>query len=355
MPVRPGFLPVRPAPLDVRACGRDRGSVTDQDRGTTYPWTPGEPLAEVLHLLRMRGVFYCRSEVSAPWALEMPAFEDCASFHVVVSGEAVLDVPRADENAVRLVPGDLAVVPHGAGHVIRSEPAPLHAGRVDLLPQEMIGEHCSVLRYGGGGDRTVLVCGIVEFGHPTARRLMRSLPPVLRSGTAAASRGGAVRFLLDLMAEEAARMRPGGEAVLTRLADVLVILAMREWMDSGAADRSGWLLALRDPHIGRALAAVHRAPEHPWTVASLAHEAAMSRSAFAARFTDLVGEPAMQYVTRWRMESALTALREGASVAELAARSGYESEAAFARAFKRMTGLTPGSARRAVPNATTPR
>ncbi|WP_422662574.1 cupin domain-containing protein [Rhodococcus pyridinivorans] len=181
--------------------------MTDRDRGTTCPWTPGEPLAEVLHLLRMRGVFYCRSEVSAPWALQMPAFEDCASFHVVVSGEAVLDVPRADENPVRLVPGDLAVVPHGA---IRSEPAPLHAGRVDLLPQEMIGEHCSVLRYGGGGDRTVLVCGVVEFGHPTARRLMRSLPPVLRSGTAGASRGGAARFLLDLMVEEAPRMRLGG-------------------------------------------------------------------------------------------------------------------------------------------------
>jgi AraC-like DNA-binding protein len=198
-------------------------------------------------MLRMRGVFYCRSEMSAPWALEMSAFEDCASCHVVVSGEAVFDVPPADENPIRLAPGDLAVVPHG-------------------------GRACDPQRTGAAA--------------------------------------------------------------------------------CGAVDRSGWLLALRDPHIGRALAAVHRAPEHPWTVASLAREAAMSRSAFAAHFTDLVGEPAMQYVTRWRMESALTALREGASVA---ARSGYESEAAFARAFKRVTGLTPGSARRAVPNATTPR
>jgi AraC-like DNA-binding protein len=150
-----------------------------------------------------------------------------------------------------------------------------------------------------------------------------------------------------LMAIEAREFRPGGEAVITRLADILVIQAIRAWIETAPDARTGWLGALRDPFIGRALALVHREPQRPWTVASLAGQVAMSRSAFAARFTELVGEPAMQYVTRWRMHVALSALEtEGATVAQLADRLGYRSEAAFARAFKRVTGRPPGAVRR---------
>ncbi|MEV1133221.1 AraC family transcriptional regulator [Rhodococcus coprophilus] len=316
--------------------------MTTATGSVTYPWTPVEPLGEALHLLRMRGGFYCRSELSAPWGLEMPAFTDSSSFHMVVSGEAWLDVPGAPP--ARMLPGEFAVVPHGAGHVIRSEPAARRTGRVDTLPQQMIGDHYSVLQHGGGGEPTVLVCGIVEFDHPTARRLVSLLPPVLwmDPGRNTASQ------LLALMAEEARRVRPGREAVLTRVADILVILSIRDWVESDPAAQKGWVGALQDPQVGRALAAVHRGPEQPWSVAGLAREAAMSRSAFAARFTELVGEPPMRYVSRWRMETAALALRRGATVAELAARSGYESEAAFARAFKRATGTSPGAVRRRV-------
>jgi AraC-like DNA-binding protein len=153
--------------------------------------------------------------------------------------------------------------------------------------------------------------------------------------------------MLRLMAAEAGELRPGGEAVITRLGDILVIQAIRAWMESDPAAQTGWLGALQDPQIGRAISLIQRDPARDWTVASLADEVAMSRSAFAARFTELVGEPVMRYVARWRMHVAVAALKEeGATVGELADRLGYRSEAAFSRAFKRIIGVSPGAVRR---------
>jgi AraC-like DNA-binding protein len=149
------------------------------------------------------------------------------------------------------------------------------------------------------------------------------------------------------MAAEASELRPGGETIITRLADILVIEAIRSWIARDPAARTGWLGALQDRQIGRAIALIHRDHARAWTVAELAAEVAMSRSAFAARFTELVGEPAMHYLARWRMHMALTMLREGdAGLGELANRLGYRSEAAFSRAFKRYIGLSPGAVRR---------
>ena len=150
-----------------------------------------------------------------------------------------------------------------------------------------------------------------------------------------------------LMAAEARDLRPGGETVITRLADILLIQAIRSWIAQDPAAQTGWLGALQDKQIGRAIALVHREPGQAWTVASLAGEVAMSRSAFAARFTELVGEPAMHYVARWRMQVALTWLTDDdAPLADLANRLGYQSEAAFSRAFKRFIGVSPGAVRR---------
>ena len=152
---------------------------------------------------------------------------------------------------------------------------------------------------------------------------------------------------LRLIATETRHPRPGGEAVITRLSDILVIQAIRAWIGTADAAQAGWLGALRDPQIGAALALIHSDPARAWTVAELAGELAMSRSAFAARFTELVGEPVVQYLTRWRMQVATEALREdGATVAELAGALGYRSEAAFARAFKRVVGVAPGAVKR---------
>ncbi|WP_086826253.1 AraC family transcriptional regulator [Allokutzneria sp. NRRL B-24872] len=306
-----------------------------------------DPLAEALHALRMTGVFYCRSEFTAPWGVTLPPVTDCLWFHVVTAGRCVLEVEGAEPRT--LLPGDLVLVPHGRGHVLRGTPdAPVPA--IEGLAHDYVSDRYAILQYGGGGAETVLVCGAVRFDHPTARYLVDLLPKIIHVEPAGAPQAEWMQSTLRLIAAEAATLRPGGEAVITRLSDILVVQGVRSWLENDPSARTGWLGALRDSQIGRALTLVHREPEREWTVASLASELAMSRSAFAARFTDLVGEPAMQYVTRWRMLVALDVLRtEGASVATLAGRLGYQSEAAFSRAFKRIVGVSPGSVKRVSP------
>lgn len=192
-----------------------------------------------------------------------------------------------------------------------------------------------------------LVCGVVRFDHPAAHHLISVLPRMIRVEAAGSPHLDWLQSTLRFMAAEAQELKPGGETVITRLADILVIQAIRSWIERDPAAQSGWLGALRDQQIGRAITLIHREPARTWSVACLAHEVAMSRSAFAARFTELVGEPPMQYVTRWRMLVAQTWLKEeSATIGELAIRLGYRSEAAFSRAFKRFTGVSPGAARR---------
>jgi AraC-like DNA-binding protein len=290
----------------------------------------------------MNGAFYCRSELTAPWGLSLPAMPGYLWFHVVVAGTLQVET---GEGVRTLSAGELALVPRGTGHALRSDDA-APAPDILSLERERVSDRYEVLRHGGGGPATALICGAMRLEHPAARNLIAALPATIVVG---ADAPGAewIQTVLRMLAAEAGRPRPGGEAVITRLADIVVIQALRAWIEADPGARSGWLGALRDPLIGRAIALVHADPARPWTVEGLARELAMSRSAFAARFTELVGEPAMQYVTTWRMHVALTELQGGATVGGLADRLGYRSEAAFARAFKRVIGTPPGAVRRA--------
>jgi AraC-like DNA-binding protein len=304
------------------------------------PWGPSDALGEALHFLRMNGAFYCRSELTAPWGLTLPAMPRYLWFHVVVSGATRLE---AGPEAMELQRGDLALVTTGEGHLLRSD-AQAPAPGILELDRELVSDRYEILRHGQGGAPTTLVCGAVRFDHPAAINLVETLPPIIQ--IEASPEMDWLQGSLRLMAAEARQRRPGGEAVITRLADILVIQAIRSWIETDPAARTGWLGALQDRQIGRAISLIHREPARDWTVASLATEVAMSRSAFAARFAELVGESPMQYITRWRMHVALGALQEErATVAELADRLGYRSEAAFARAFKRVIGESPGAAR----------
>ena len=310
----------------------------------TPPPVAQDPLGEALHSLRMSGAFYCRSEFTEPWGLTLPPLPGHLWFHVVTAGRASIDLDDGEPTA--LGAGDVALVTQGAGHRLRSDATARAPGILDL-PRDEISDFYEVLRHGGGGAPTRMMCGAVRFDHPAARNLVALLPEIIYLDAAGTPDLIWMQSTLALMAAETKRMQPGGEAVITRLADVLIIQAIRWWMQSDPGAQSGWLGALRDEQIGRALSLIHGDPARAWTVASLAGELAMSRSAFAARFTELVGEPVMHYVTRWRMRLALNALRdEGATVAQLADRLGYRSEAAFARAFKRVTGTAPGAVKR---------
>jgi AraC-like DNA-binding protein len=311
---------------------------------TLDPWAPADPLGEALHLLRMNGAFYCLSELTAPWGLTLPPMPGYLWFHVVVSGAA--RVETAAPSPIELGRGDLALVPHGEGHRLRSDPEAPVPGILEL-DRQVLSDRYEILRHGEGGAPTTLICGAVRFDHPAAHNLVRILPSTIHVEVSSSPQAGWLQSTLALMAAEARELRPGGEAVITRLGDILVIQAIRSWIDTDPGAHTGWLGALQDPQVGRAISLIHRDPARPWTVAALADELAMSRSAFSARFSELVGEPVMQYVTRWRMHVALSALKEeGATVGELAQRLGYRSEAAFARAFKRVLGMPPGAVRR---------
>jgi AraC-like DNA-binding protein len=310
----------------------------------SQPWTAADPLGEALHVLRMSGTYYSRCEFTAPWALELPAFPDTLMFHVVMSGRCWLEVEGVEDRLLQ--PGDFALVPHGRGHRLASEPG-LPGVKLFDSPREDVSERYEVIRLGGGGAATRLVCGTVRFDHPAAHHLVGLLPRVIGIDAAASPQLEWLQSTLRVMAAEARELRPGGETVITRLADVLVIQAIRAWIEQDPAAQTGWLGALRDRQVGRAITLIHRDPARPWTVAGLATEVAMSRSAFAARFAELVGEPPMRYLARWRMRVAQTWLtEEQAGLGELAYRLGYRSEAAFSRAFKRYVGSPPGAIRR---------
>jgi AraC-like DNA-binding protein len=307
------------------------------------PAAPTDPLGRALQLLRMDGAFYCASHLSAPWGMSLPAMPGYVWFHAAITGSFTLHPEEGPAAAVSA--GELALVPHGTGHRLCSAsgvPTP----DILSLEREIVSDRYETLRYGGGGPEVYLICGAVRLEHPAAHHLLRSLPPTIVVSTQADDTEW-LHSTLRLLGSEARQARPGSEAVITRLADIIVIQAIRAWLDADPAARKGWLGALRDPYIGQAIALVHADPGNPWTVASLASRLSMSRSAFAARFTELVGETAMAYVTGWRMHVAFAALQSGAkTVGQLSDELGYRSEAAFARAFKRVMGMPPGAVRR---------
>jgi len=298
-----------------------------------------DPLGEALHFLRMSGVFYCRCDFTAPWGLFLPLAIGCGRFHLLVSGTAVL---RVGKETLKLEAGDLVLLPRGDGHDLLDDPASPVVQVEDLMCEHR-NERYASYRRGNGGALTQLVCVTVRFEHPAAHQLIAQLPRIVHVKGAEIE---CLEHLLRFLGSEAKSLRPGGDIVLTRLADILIIQTIRWWIEHQSNLQPGWLAGLRDLRIGKAITLIHREPGRQWTVGSLASEVAMSRSAFAARFSQMLGEPVMHYLARWRMYTALTVLQnERADIGELAARLGYTSEAAFNRTFKRVIGMTPGIAR----------
>jgi AraC-like DNA-binding protein len=311
---------------------------------TVLPWEAQDPLTEALYQVRMSGAFYSWTEASGEASVAMPQFPATLSFHIVARGTAYLEVEGREP--IALVEGELALVPRGIGHRVSTVRGARVVGVADELPQTMLGERFSVLRIGPAtSDPTLaLLCGVVAFESPGAQQILDVLPDVIRVDSA---EHPVMAALLPLLAREILDPRPGGEAVATRLADVLVVETVRAWLGDDPDGAAGWLAALRDPQLGAVLAAVHREPGLEWTLPELARRAAMSRSAFAAKFAAVVGVPPMRYVVQWRMRAARERLMAGETVGAVATAFGYGSEAAFSRAFRRTTHETPGRVRRA--------
>jgi AraC-like DNA-binding protein len=337
-------------PASGRATGRT--IVRNPHLFADRPESRTDPLGAALHLLKLTGTLYCNAELTAPWGIAVPPLPNQLALVVVTAGGCHLEIDGAEPR--HLTAGSLTLLPHGTPHRFRSAPGVRTEPLFDL-PVEPISDRYELLRYGGergqggGGERgeqTRVTYGVLRFDHAIGDRLVAQLPPVLHLAAWAEADADWLDSTLRLIAREARTLRPGGETVLTRLADILVVQAIRAWLATAPEARQGWLAALRDDQIGHALAAVHRRPGTEWTVAALAKEAGMSRSAFAARFTDLVGEPAMHYVAQWRMRLAHSHLRETAEpLSAVAHRFGYQSEAAFSRAFRRTFGVPPGAVR----------
>jgi AraC-like DNA-binding protein len=310
---------------------------------------PGPPptrdaLSEVLADLRLTGVSYGRCELSRPWGIEFPAQRE-ARFHFVASGSCWLRSPSGEW--IALGPGDVVLIPHGTGHALGDAPS-RRTRALEQFPLDEIGDRTFRLRAGGAGAGTLLACGTVRFEQSALHPLLALMPAVLLVRRAA-STDGTLPVLLDTLSDEVLGQRIGAATVMTRLADVVVARVIRAWAEERSGDdATGWLAAIRDPRIGRALAAIHRQPGHPWSIEGLAEVAATSRSGFSERFTALMGMSPGRYLSRWRMHLASSWLRDQRlGVAEVARRLGYDSEAAFSRAFKRSVGTPPSVLRRA--------
>ena len=313
-----------------------------------------DAFSDVLRVIRLAGGVFLEAEFTAPWCISgQLTANDCKPFlvtprhviasHFVAAGNMQLRVDGGKAIDVRA--GELVLLPHNHAHTFGSDLniTVMPARQVIQPPQ---GSGISRINYGGGGEGTQLLCGFL--GSETSfSPLLASLPPVLKLDVRATASGAWIESSFRFAASEIAAGRIGSTTVITKLSELLFVEAVSQFVANLPAERRGWLAGLRDPQIGRALAVLHARPAEAWTAESLALEVGMSRSVFAERFTSLVGQPPMHYLTLWRMQVAAQHLREGhGTVAQAAFEVGYESEAAFSRAFKRQFGASPGTWRR---------
>ncbi|MEZ4387168.1 MAG: AraC family transcriptional regulator [Candidatus Krumholzibacteriia bacterium] len=316
-----------------------------------------DALADILNTVHLSGSLYCRSELTAPWGMAVPRGET-AQFHVVRRGRCwlVLDDDAHPREPLRLEAGDMVVLPTGSAHRMVDDPAtptiPLDQLIATLLPTATATGPAGPLVFGGRGEPTTLICGYFRFAAGAAHPLLSVLPAVVYLRGEGGRARSWLESTLDVIAAEATAGRPGGEALVNKLTEALFIQVIRAYLEEQDGADPSWLAGLRDPQIAAALGMIHRDPAGPWTVELLAARVGMSRSSFSARFRELVGEPPLHYLTRWRMQVAADHIRaDRLSLAEIAGAVGYAAEASFSKVFKRFLGVAPGAYRRQAESA----
>jgi AraC-like DNA-binding protein len=313
-----------------------------------------DALSDVLRIVKLTGGVFLDAHFSAPWCVTAHlAPEDCRpyltaprhviAYHCILAGRLLLQTDGTDP--VELTAGEIVLLPRNDVHRLGStlDIPPVSGG--ELVQPSQDGGLARIV-HGGGGEECRIVCGFLGSDAPFDP-LVATLPRVLRFDIRATPAGAWIESSFQLAASETAASRAGSATVVSRLSELLFVEALRRYIAELPADQRGWLAGLRDPVVGRALQLLHSRHQEPWTAESLAREVGLSRSAFADRFTTLVGQPPMQYLTQWRMQVAARRLREGqGSIAQIAFEVGYESEGAFNRAFKRQFEMPPAAWRR---------
>ena len=322
-----------------------------------------DALSDVLKSVRLEGAFYLNAEFTAPWCIRgecsvpsvrerLAGAEHVVFFHFLTEGGCKVRLADGGE-ALDVAVGDLILIPQDDKHLMGSDLhlAPMEADSLVDSDAATDGDFVQ-MRHGGGGAATRFVCGYLACSRSVCRPLLDALPRLLRIPIGDGPAAVLLRELFRVGVRESSVSGPGAESMLAKLSELMFVEAMRRYAESLPPEGKGWLAGVRDAQIGRALALLHGEPGRTWTVDELAREVALSRSALAERFAALVGEPPMQYLMRWRLALAAQTLRSGGdAIARVAERSGYESEAAFSRAFKREFGMPPAAWRKAARRA----
>ena len=306
----------------------------------------GDPLTEMLNGLRLEGVEYGRCRHVAPWSFSFPAQGD-AHFHFVVEDGCWLQTPAGAW--MQLKAGDAVLLPRGSAHGLASEGGASDAGATfQPFPRTRgtsICDNIYDLQTGGDGAAGLLFSGSMRFNLDSLHPLLRMMPDVMHANELMRS-DPTIPHLIEAMGREVAMNRVGACGIVARLADVLAAQIIRSWVEHGGEAATGWMAAVRDPEIGRVLAAIHASPDRDWPVFELARIMGASRSSFAGKFAAIVGETPAHYVAQVRMHQARQwLLRDRARISDVSRRLGYESDAAFSRAFKRIIGVAPSHLR----------
>ena len=314
-----------------------------------------DALSDVLQTVRLTGSIFFDIRAISPWVAEtpegrsvvaamFPGSEHMMCYHVITQGTCWVSVPGEEPLALRA--GDIVILPHGDTHVLASAPGLRKSPDMAMYKRPADGKLPSAISMGdvNGNEETEFICGFLGCDIHPFNPLLASLPRMIRVSDQS---NGALMTYVRFAISESRDARIGGQSVLGRLSELMFVDAVRRYLESLPTTQLNWLSGLRDPHVGRALTILHGRPGHGWTIDLLAKEVAMSRSSFSERFTQFVGHPPMQYLANWRIQLAANQLITGTdSIAVIGNRVGYDSEAAFSRAFKKLVGVAPSEWRK---------
>ena len=294
---------------------------------------------EVLHYLKLESVYYSRSTLGGrEWGVEVPFYAHTSMFHVVTRGHCVVEI---NQQSIALHTGDVLFISRACGHQVKGHSDAAVQSLLDL-PVRKVSDFYETLDINEtDADQTIILCGVVNIRHPAGEKLIQDMPDVIRVAKNQHLFGHIIDDIVAIMFREASQQFLGGETVITRLADVLLIQAIRYWVEHAGELRGRWLTALKDAKVGKVLALIHANPERNWTIEKLGSDVGMSRTALATAFKHLVGDTVLHYLTHWRMNLAAMRIENGERVGlDFVESLGYQSESAFRRVFKKVHGVT---------------